>query len=390
MRNSGLSLQEITSLDDFQSIQKEWNAFLNEAGQESIFFQHEWFEFCWRRIEKEAKPWIWIARDGHRIIAIAPLMLQRARLRGLPIRKILFLENPDTPVADFVAGDERREGIEAILDGLIRHRRYWDLIFLNKIPGDSETLSILERASQDRCFKLQSDRLGRRSFLKKITDWETYWRNKSPKFRKTMRNVLNRLEKLGKVVVEHHQHLDDLDQVINEVFSVSGKSWKVKIGMAITSQESVRMFFCNLSNLAQREGWLNIWLLKLNGQPIAMEYDLVDQRKVWAIRADFDEAFEGYSPGSYLNYVITKHFFESDSLEYDMGPGINEYKLRWTNQFHQVAACRIYSRTMYGSGLFYLENRLIPVLRVARRKYLEIIRKKEEDPKASEMEIPGG
>ena len=46
-----------------------------------------------------------------------------------------------------------------------------------------------------------------------------------------------------------------------------------------------------------------------------MEYDLVYNRKVCAIRADIDETMNSYSPGAYLSYFIAKHFFETDLLK---------------------------------------------------------------------------
>lgn len=377
MRDNRLSIEEVDSLDRFLALRREWNGFLKEICQESIFLRHEWYELCWRRVEGRAKPWVWVVRGAHGIEAIAPLMIQSDRVRRLPVRKITFLENPDTPVSDFIAGASRRKGILAILEALGRHSNRWDLICLTKIPGESETIPVLQDLSRKKGFPFQSDPSGKRIYLLKTGDWDSYLRSKSPKFRKTFRNVQNRLEKAGKVTVEHHRCPQDLDHVLDELFAISKNSWKSGIGMAMSSSESIMGFFTGLSSLALQEGWLDIWLLKLDGKPVAMEYDLIDQGKVWSLRSDFDEAYGGYSPGTYLNSVIIKSLFDRGLEEYDMGPGSNQYKLRWGDQSHPVTTCILYNRTLCGKALFYLENRLIPMIKTARDRFQQFGNKAE-------------
>ena len=380
MNSSVYSIKEIISLEDFQGLQKEWNEFLKKINQDSFFFRHEWFECCWRRLQKDYRVWMWLVRDNKEIIAIAPFMVRADRVRRLLVRRVMFLENADTPFVDFIAGRRRKEGIEAVFKQLIRYRNSWDVIFLDKIPEDSQSLSILEGISEARGYPSRSDKSSQRIFVKNTGDWEAYWRGKSQRFRKTMRNVINRFEKLGKVSIEHHRQPENLDKVLSDLFAISGKSWKNKIGMDMTSLESIQGFFRDLSIVLRKQGTLDIWLLKLDGKPVAMEYALIDQYKVWAIRADFDEGFKQFSPGTYLNYMILVNFFNTDFLEYDMGPGSNQYKLRWATEQHGMRDCKLYNKTIYGRGLFYLEHRIIPMIRFCK---LELSRRFEKENKKS-------
>jgi len=376
LANEHLSLvdvQVITTLESFLSLKKDWNDLVHESGMDSVFFRHEWFVCCWRRLEQNCDPWILIVRKQNAIIAVAPLVIRKITLRGLPARAVGFLENPDTPIADIIIRENEPIGLEGIIDALVKNGHRWDLMLLQKMTGESKAISGLETVAKKNGLYFSSEPSGQRWMVKDAGTWESYLNGKSARFRKTLRNVINRLEKLGTVSVEHHTHPDDLDRVLADAFTVSGKSWKTKLGLAITNQRSVEEFFRSFSSLAMEEGWLDLWVLKVDGNPVSMEYDLVYNGKVWALRSDFDETMKNYSPGAYLNYFIAKHFLETGLLEYDMGLGANEYKLRWANHFCPVTECHIYNSTIYGRSLFFLEERLIPAIRSIRQALRSVV-----------------
>ena len=136
-----------------------------------------------------------------------------------------------------------------------------------------------------------------------------FFKTRSAKFRGTRNNIVNRISKLKEVDIQCFRQ-DSNEYVFTEILKVSNKGWKHHEGISIASQEGAYGFFATLTNLAGKRGWLMVWLLKVEGAPVAMEYDLEYEGKVYALRADFDESFKKYSPGTYLEYQIIKHLFE--------------------------------------------------------------------------------
>jgi CelD/BcsL family acetyltransferase involved in cellulose biosynthesis len=369
MQAHDVSVQTLSTLEEFLTVRKEWNLFVEQSTANTLFFRHEWFEYSWRRVLPDARPLALIARQRGEIKAIAPLMIHRRSLHGLPVTTLAFLSHPDTPISDVILGLKAQEGLGAILDTLLLASVPWDLIQLDKMPGESQTGFLLRQLAEQRGLLFASHSGGKRMVLQNAGNWQTYLAGRSPRFRKTLRNIVNRIDKLERVTVEHHQQPEDLQEVLEQICSVSQRSWKVGIGMAITSEEKVRRFFAELSLWACQDRRLDVWLLKVDGIPVAMEYDLIDHDKVWAIRSDFDEAAKSLSPGTYLNYAIAKHFMTTGLKEYDMGPGANEYKLRWTDQYHSVVACTVSNRTFYARALFWLEHRMTPILRAMKERF---------------------
>ena len=55
--------------------------------------------------------------------------------------------------------------------------------------------------------------------------------------------------------------------------------------------------------------------------------------------------------------------------EYDMGPGLNEYKLRWASGSHETVDLRIYRPGLYPRALHAMEAVVLPALRAVRERF---------------------
>jgi CelD/BcsL family acetyltransferase involved in cellulose biosynthesis len=124
-----------------------------------------------------------------------------------------------------------------------------------------------------------------------------------------------------------------------------------------------------LTEHACARGWLSIWLLRLDGRPVAMEYQLIADDCVYALRSDFDEAYTGVSPGSHLNRELLERLFARGSGTYYMGPGTNAYKWRWTEQYDTTYRLVAYSPAWIGRLLGVADRRLRPAIERLRRRW---------------------
>jgi hypothetical protein len=151
------------------------------------------------------------------------------------------------------------------------------------------------------------------------------------------------------VAIEEHTHVDPEGSLFGELLDLSRRSWKGDRGVAIATMPNMQGFFAALTRRASELGWLSVWTLRLDGRLVAMEYQLRHDGRVNALRADFDPALREVSPGSALNFAVARALFERGGVhEYDMGPGLNEYKLRWATDSHDAGHLMVYRPTVYG------------------------------------------
>jgi hypothetical protein len=305
-----------------------------------------------------------VLRDGSDIVGIAPFWQYEGVVREVPTKRIEFILSPDSPFVDFLVRPERRdEVLEALVSYLYTEKRdMWDVLSLTQWPITSPNYAVLQELLRKQTKESAVDTDSRTPFIPIQEPWANFLQGRSVRFRKTHRNINNRIERLPGVEIQCIQGDTD-GTVLSSIFSVSQNSWKVGEGIALTSKTETREFFRLLTACASEHGWLMVWLLKIENHAVAMEYDLIDEKKVYALRADYDEAYKEYSPGAYLEYHIVKHLFEKGYSEYNTGPGMNSYKLHWTEAVRENASFLLCNNTIKGRMIAGLENRLLPFLR---------------------------
>lgn len=364
-----LKVRRIESAKEFVALASLWSELVSESAQTSPFLSHDWFWCCWHAIWPRRRPEILLVEEAGSPVAIIPLMRWKERYHGLPVRCLGFLECPDTPTVDMLSVGEPWPVIEAFLDHLTS-RSDWDVVRLQKLPTSSPTLKTLEGGLPGR---LPWQRAGTllSPYLAIAGGWGGFYDGKSQRFKKTFRNIRNRLERAGRVEVEEHRAVDPAGPLFHEMIEVSRRSWKADQGVAIATMPRMPEFFRELTRRATNHGWLSLWLLRLDGRVIAMEYQLRANGKVHALRADYDQAYRELSPGSALNFAIVRSLFERGGVhEYDMGPELNDYKLHWATGSHETVHLKLYRPRLYSRLLYKAETAVAPVA----RKWLERVR----------------
>ncbi len=132
----------------------------------------------------------------------------------------------------------------------------------------------------------------------------------------------------------------------------------------MATMQGMPRFFRELTRRASANGWLHLWILRLDGQAVATEYQIGANGRLHALRADFDAALADLSPGAFLNIRIIESLFgRRDVHEYDMGPVASEYKLRWAVGTHETLTFELYAPSAYGRLLHGMETRWVPLAR---------------------------
>ena len=363
-----MKIRRITDGAAFDALAPVWDAVAAESGQTSPFQSHSWFACCWHATPPDRQPEALVVEDAAGPVGFVPLVRWKGDLHGVPTRFAGLLHAPDTPFVDWLAVGPPEPIIDAVMKDLAR-RTDWDVLALAGLPATSVTVKALEAWLPGR-FRWQHTGVLRSPTLVVSGTWDDFWAGKSQRFKKTIRHVANRLAKAGTVTVEEHREVRPDGPVFAEFLDVSRRSWKAPRQVAVATMPGMADFFGTLTGCASVRGWLRLWILRLDGRAVATEYQLEDHGRVQALRAEFDASLpEELSPGTHLNVEIARALFaRSGVYEYDMGPGENEYKSRWTSDGHDTVSMRIYRPGTYGAALYALEARAVPAIRKLRRE----------------------
>ncbi len=368
-----MEVEIITKFEDFLSLENIWNNVLEKSQSDYVCLTFEWFKSWWLSFGKNKELRILLLKDKNSILGIVPLMISRSHFRGLPVREIGFIQNENTPRNDLILNGERKDAIDAIVKYFKNNLGRWDVICLVNIPQESPNYEILQDTLK-RNNKLFGIKKGLYSpFIRIQSDWKTYFSSRTKKFRKAVRNNINRIERIGPYHIKKIENINQDGTVLANIFEISKNSWKAKYQKQITRSDENKRFFEELSQVSSERGWLNIWLLNINDRTVAYEYHLRYKNRIYALRADFDEAYKDSSPGSVLDMHIVKYAFENKLKEYDMCGSDDFYKKNWTFKVREHVRFIIFKDSFYGKLLYILEFKVIYFL-----KEFKLIKKLKE------------
>jgi CelD/BcsL family acetyltransferase involved in cellulose biosynthesis len=338
----------------FLNLRDDWEALRLISETSSCFLSHDWVRCCWEELKPDNAMRVFVVRNGGRSVLIAPCMLSQFSEKRFPVTSLTFITHPETQISDMLILQESQgcQAVIALLHYLLTERaKEWSLLLFDKLPSDSLTVHYLRESLGEVRVRWQSAISHESLIVSLDQDWQEYLAEKSPRFRKTLRNVGNRIAKCGRVRVRTYEGKRAAEEAIEKLFAVSDASWKVADGIAITSSTQRMRFFKELMDGAATAERVRIVLLEVDGKPIASETQIIDGGVVYALRSDYDDRYADSSPGSFLQIEILKELFASPYREYNFGVGLNPYKSRWTEQRRQLLRFRIYNQTLRGRFL---------------------------------------
>lgn len=350
----------------FQALKAEWNALAERARPSSVFLRHEWFDAAWAWRQQDSRLRLLRVHDAQRSLGIVPLVLRRETGAGLRPRVLEFLTVPDTQLCDLVcAPEDRSTVVGALITAITAPTAACDLLDLRYLPVSSATLPELAAAAAAQQLKLHQAVTDRNLYIDLDGEWATFYAQRSRRQKKANNLVANRLKRAAQSIELRWLRTDTLTpetlgQTLATVTEISARSWKRATGLSL-DRPGPGAFIQRLAAHAHQNDWLSLWLLQLDGAPVAMEFQLSYDGQLHALRADYDQAQSELSPGSYLNWKLLESLFGKGYKRYWMGPGGNAYKRHWTDDAVGLCRARIYARTLVGRTLAWRDLWLRPL-----------------------------
>lgn len=366
-----LRVETISDYRSFVNLEGDWNRLVEEAGIDHPFLKHEWVRAWWDSFGKGKTLHILVVRAGEETVAIAPLMASRARMYGLKVRRLEFINNVHTPRFDFIIARRQEEAYRAIWTSLLRQKRQWDLLELCQVPTASQSLKELPRIAVEGGSLIGIWPSERSPYVPLVGTWDGYFKGLKGHHRSNMRNRLKRLEQLGQVEMEVVTSGEQLEDALEEGLRIEAAAWKGQAGSAISSSAELRHFYKELAGIAAGRGWLRLYFLNVNGQRIAFAYTLCSGNKLYVLKIGYDPNFAAYSPCNVLTYMALRNAFELGLAEYDILGVDDKWKLDWTKEVRPHCWMFVFTDGLRARLLHWAKFQLVPRLK-RQRFYLSM------------------
>ncbi len=332
-------------------VSADWNRLALRSG--SPFLTYEWLTSWWRAFGRSRPTWL-LLQDGSGALR-GGAFLERGGIRSLAAAANVHSVDWDVLADD----DSTRVRLwEAVANLGV------DRIHLSGVPAEDDSARLAQWHLRRVGYRVAHQAGAASPWLQLPSTWEQLLGNVSRNLRSQVGRRRRRLEQIGSVQLRLTTGGDQLARDLDAFLRLEGSGWKRKAGTAILCDPRTERLYRSFAHAAAAQGWLRLYLLELDGQPIAANYGCAFGGTGFLIKTAFSEDHGDLSPGLLLRAAVLRSSIEEGLHAYDFLGDADEYKRRWASEIRPHVSIWAY-RGAFLPGYAY-RRRLRPLLKAAR------------------------
>ena len=333
----------IDSARQWERYQDRWDRLADRVTDATAFQRFRFLRTWWRHFGADKRLYIVVAEKGGRLCGALPLQIAERRKLGRRYRVLEFIGMPDELDRPrlLVPGDSDALWA-ALMEGLSRDDRAWDLIQLDELENGGAEIARLSRWARNRGLWHWITPLHPVPYLEKTGGFEDYLAGRSRKLRKSLRNSRNRAQRELGIRYEEADDPDAVTRLLDVFFRIERASWKAAEQRDVGRIAAYPAFYRELLT-GTPEFQPHAIVQYLGGEPSAATFGFRQGGEYYALQIAHDHRFDRYSPGTLLESFEMERFFANPELrryEFLGGSGFN--KRRWTATASATSTFRAY------------------------------------------------
>jgi len=268
---------DIRLIDDssrLSNLHDEWNALLERSPAATVFLTHEWLCTWWDVFGGGKQLAVLLARDGGRLVGIAPLYLERRRVCGVfPLRQLRFLASRVTPAdyLGFVIEQGRETEVAVAFAEFLLESLRWDLMLLTDMPEQAGPLEHLCAWADGRRMVSSTRPKHRCPYVSLPDRWDAFMEQPDRHYKHVIRG-----RELRKLTRQHQTRAElcvsgrRIDPALDTLMRLHTERWNSDGLPGQFATESQREFYRKVAHALAKQGWLRLSELDVDGETVAM------------------------------------------------------------------------------------------------------------------------
>jgi len=340
-----------TSWDEMERLRPQWDEILRANPALTIFSTFEWLQSWWRAFGagKELVSLICSDYSGN-IVAIVPLYRERVYWKlGLYITRLRLVGDGsgDSDNLDLIVFPGHECAVARMFERWLRTAAV-DICELNTMHSESAAAqAVLDELSTSRWKLSNYDQPWSAVILPET--WQGYLAQLSSKERLKVGNRLRRLQARYTVEFRKCTSRTELPSQLQTLFALHQKRWEARGKPGSFRSEERKNFYSLMSEQFLRQGWLELWTLLLNGEPVAAQFGFRYGSTVFSLQEGFDPEHSADSVGYVLRSYVLQQLINSGIRRYEFLAGADESKLRWGGETGHYLNIHVAAPRTWGS-----------------------------------------
>jgi len=341
----------IETVSRFASLRKEWSSLLQESDADCLFLTWEWLYTWWKHLAADRQLHLLTVRRDGKLLAIAPFAVRPPRPeRLLPCKALEFL-GTGAVGSDYLDLIVRRgaEGValQAIADHLAEHL---SVLELRQVKAGSPLASRLASSLQQDGWAANQTVTDVCPYLEIAgQSWESYLAGVGPSHRQNVRRRLRRIAASFHVDFQQVRTEAQRRECLKLFADLHHRRWAERQGSEALDGKGIMDFHEEFSAIALQRGWLRLFMLRLDGKPVASIYAFKYGKVFYFYQSGFDPAYSSHSVGLVTMGLVIQRAIEEGVEEYDMLHGDEEYKFLWARNGRDLVRLDCYPPNAEGA-----------------------------------------
>ena len=342
----------VTVIEDparLEHLSAEWSELMNESEADCLFLTSEWLETWWRHFSRDK--WtlhVVTVRRQSRLLGIMPLCTRPRTFGGLITCRSTEFLGAGLIGSDYLDAIIRRGEEEPVSRALIEFfERERPLLTLTHVSASSNGAYGIARELERCGWLVERNPIDTCPYISlEGRTWESYLASLGSNHRYNFQRRLKNLQAQGTVLFDAVEKEDQRREGLDSLRSLHNLCWKIRGGSQAMQSVQEWAFHESFSRLALERGWLRLFLLRMNGRPIAALYGFLYKRRFYFYQSGYDPAWRRDSVGLITMGLAIKQAIAEEAEEYDLLHGTESYKFLWTGETRRLDRIRSYPPSM--------------------------------------------
>lgn len=358
-------IRVITKLEDFKSLEKQWNQLLKKSPVRSAFLTWTWLYSWWNTYGTDKQLWIVSTWHDGTLTGLAPLMLETRRKGVSSLKVLVNIGTPQTDAGGFLFQKDDPSVVDRIVEFILSEKAEWDILEVNILLSAGQERASLTRLINPKEIFMKIEE-NEHFFVPLTEDWETFSKRLSKKFMHNLRRATRLANDLGTVDLHHITSDKVKPELVQELIDINKHAHFPRLYNSPLEQ---KLLFELIKNGGDQTNWLDIYILNINEKPIAYEYGFVYEKRFESWRSGFDtNTPQQISVGKLLSMNVFETCIQEGYHEIDFLRGDEAYKLEWKPEKKQYCNIRLFNRkTLQGVLSYHWLQNAKPLLKKSKK-----------------------
>ena len=327
----------------FAALRPEWSELLEASDSDGFFLTWEWLSTWWKHLAEKRQILLLTVRSGAQLLAIAPFTLRPATLNRVPPLRCIELLGSGTVGSDYLDVIIRRGSEQEVVRTLAEHlTQGTHILTLGQLRSGHSSAQALATRLGSQGWSVAETTSEVCPFIRLAPTWSGYLASLGSEHRYTFRRKLKRLTERFEMRLDVVRTEVERREALRLLVELHQRRWRERGKSEAFCSAALLAFHEEISALALQRGWLRLFVLRLDGRPVAALYGFRYRQIFYFYQSGFDPDWSKQSVGLVTLGLAIKRAFEEGADEVDLLHGDEAYKFHWAQGVRDLARIELY------------------------------------------------